>query len=343
MKIVSITSPHIYSHTPVRNVKVNTINFSANHSYEKNKGNGIKSINHETYFFREPATDAYIQNYILKNWSDKPIIQIVSGGCSSGEEALSYAMMLDSMKKVDIFGFDIDENSIKKAKEGIYPIRTFEFKFKNQPLLIKDCSENFLINDNCELNEYSKKAKEKFYDYFTPISKKRRIHNKLRITFSLWIINLFHPKKFKAEMPVRYEQKFKVNEEKFKNCHFMQGDILNADKLFQPESINVFLFRNTLYHLICTGDTLLRITKPDAPETVDKIAKVLRKCIVPGGFAVFGEREEHQGVDQSMIYNIMTKNGFEPVLVNSNKAKYFNEFSPIEPETEILQNIWQKR
>jgi chemotaxis protein methyltransferase CheR len=55
-------------------------------------------------------------------------LRIWSAGCSAGEEAYSIAILIDQALKLRrdaeihpmIFGTDIDENVLKKAKEGIY-------------------------------------------------------------------------------------------------------------------------------------------------------------------------------------------------------------------------------
>jgi two-component system, chemotaxis family, CheB/CheR fusion protein len=85
-----------------------------------------------TSFFRDPETFEILKNEIfpklLKPITDK-VIRVWVPGCSSGEEAYSLAIALyeylsDRGKHVpvQIFGTDISDSAIEKARTGIYPI-----------------------------------------------------------------------------------------------------------------------------------------------------------------------------------------------------------------------------
>jgi len=86
-----------------------------------------------THFFRDPdvfdALKAEIFPHLLEGRpSDQPI-RIWSAGCSSGEEAYSLAMcLLESVAGlpvepfIQIFGTDASEESIEKARAGVYPL-----------------------------------------------------------------------------------------------------------------------------------------------------------------------------------------------------------------------------
>ena len=97
----------------------------------------------------------------------------------------------------------------------------------------------------------------------------------------------------------------------FKNCSFVQGDIMHLDSLYKPNSVNVLLYRNALYHTLCMGDNMFRFMKDDAKDTMDLIAKQMNKILKPQGLVVFGEKEWLQGIDSEVINKAMENNGFK--------------------------------
>ncbi|MES0489804.1 MAG: protein-glutamate O-methyltransferase CheR [Leptospirales bacterium] len=80
----------------------------------------------ETYFFREDAHLEYLNDIIIPNIDTKyGTFRVWSAAASSGQEAYSISMILaDSLKNNtwEIFGSDINEAVLKKAREGLYPI-----------------------------------------------------------------------------------------------------------------------------------------------------------------------------------------------------------------------------
>ena len=66
---------------------------------------------------------------ILKNRTSKEPIRIWIPGCSTGEEAYSFAIALQEFLEetgtvdvqVQIFGTDVNEKNVDKARQGIYP------------------------------------------------------------------------------------------------------------------------------------------------------------------------------------------------------------------------------
>ncbi len=85
-----------------------------------------------TSFFRDPAAFAVLKEDILPQLcADKPendALRIWVPGCSTGEEAYSIAIVLREHMyaagkefKVQIYGTDIDEETIAKARTGVYP------------------------------------------------------------------------------------------------------------------------------------------------------------------------------------------------------------------------------
>lgn len=86
-----------------------------------------------TEFFRNPDTYNVVEKELLpaiislKSRTPLKSIRIWSAGCSIGVEAYSIAILLHRLLgkdfkkyKISIIGTDIDENSLSKAREGIY-------------------------------------------------------------------------------------------------------------------------------------------------------------------------------------------------------------------------------
>jgi chemotaxis protein methyltransferase CheR len=88
--------------------------------------------NNETYFFREQPQLAVFADTVLRRIKDRRAregekkIRIVSAGCSTGEEALTLAMILfDSGQffwgwDARIVGIDVDADALDKARRGVY-------------------------------------------------------------------------------------------------------------------------------------------------------------------------------------------------------------------------------
>jgi two-component system CheB/CheR fusion protein len=85
-----------------------------------------------TNFFRDPEAFAVVQEKalpnLLANKAPGAAIRVWAPGCSTGEEAYSWAILLrerlDELKKeykVQVFATDIDSEAIEKARAGIYP------------------------------------------------------------------------------------------------------------------------------------------------------------------------------------------------------------------------------
>ena len=85
-----------------------------------------------TSFFRNPAVFEAMKNKIfpklLKSHSTETAIRIWTPGCASGEETYSVAIALletlghrASRTPIQMFGTDVSETSIRKARAGLYP------------------------------------------------------------------------------------------------------------------------------------------------------------------------------------------------------------------------------
>lgn len=84
-----------------------------------------------TSFFRDPDSFDVLANQILPealdNLKENAVFRVWVPGCSTGEEVYSLAIILNERlekhKKIQFqfFGTDIDDQAIKKAREGVYP------------------------------------------------------------------------------------------------------------------------------------------------------------------------------------------------------------------------------
>ena len=93
--------------------------------------------NNETYFFREAPQLSVFADHVVKQLKDKKSrdgsrsFRILSAGCSTGEEALTLAMILyDSGQffwnwDVQVTGLDVDEAALDKARHGVYHQNSF--------------------------------------------------------------------------------------------------------------------------------------------------------------------------------------------------------------------------
>ncbi|CCK74269.1 Methylase of chemotaxis methyl-accepting protein, CheR-type [Oleispira antarctica RB-8] len=88
----------------------------------------------ETRFFRDPDAMAFVKNHLLAMVKTAPqdrSFDILSMGCSSGEEVYSLAMLADECLshlgfKYSVTGTDLSTVVLRKARQGKYPIRKLE-------------------------------------------------------------------------------------------------------------------------------------------------------------------------------------------------------------------------
>ena len=111
-----------------------------------------------TGFFRELETFAALKEKVfpelVKNRSPKESIRIWIPGCSTGEEAYSFAISMQEYIEensltniqVQVFGTDVNEKNIEKARQGTYP-KTIETDVpeKQLKLFFKSFNGNYQI------------------------------------------------------------------------------------------------------------------------------------------------------------------------------------------------------
>lgn len=80
---------------------------------------------HETYFFREPKHFDLLQNKVIPSLHASSELRVWSAASSTGEEAYTLAMVLDSFrspKPWSITATDISRQVLVKARRGLYPM-----------------------------------------------------------------------------------------------------------------------------------------------------------------------------------------------------------------------------
>ncbi len=78
-----------------------------------------------TEMFRDPSFYQALRESVLPVIRNLPYIKLWHAGCATGEEVYSTAILLKEeglLEKTQIYATDINENILRKAKEGIYPL-----------------------------------------------------------------------------------------------------------------------------------------------------------------------------------------------------------------------------
>jgi len=82
----------------------------------------------ETYFFREAGHFSVLENTLLPElFAVKRSIRIWSAGCSTGEEAVSLAVLAEEYRRKNgrgdyrVFATDLNSRSLERLKNGVYP------------------------------------------------------------------------------------------------------------------------------------------------------------------------------------------------------------------------------
>ena len=78
-----------------------------------------------TEMFRDPSFYKALREEVIPQLKPRPFIKIWHAGCATGEEVYSMAILLKEenlYEKSWIYATDFNEQVLKKAREGIYPI-----------------------------------------------------------------------------------------------------------------------------------------------------------------------------------------------------------------------------
>ncbi|MFA7404038.1 MAG: protein-glutamate O-methyltransferase CheR [Pelobacteraceae bacterium] len=84
--------------------------------------------------FRDPAFFKAIREQVVPYLKTYPFVKIWHAGCASGEEAYSMAILLleeGLQGRFRIYATDINEDVIRKAQEGIYPLQELQHFTRN--------------------------------------------------------------------------------------------------------------------------------------------------------------------------------------------------------------------
>ena len=79
-----------------------------------------------TEMFRDPSFYRALRREVVPLLRTYPFIKVWSAGCATGEEVYSLAVILKEeglLEKATIFATDINDDSLAKAKRGIYPLK----------------------------------------------------------------------------------------------------------------------------------------------------------------------------------------------------------------------------
>ncbi|MDD2540437.1 MAG: protein-glutamate O-methyltransferase CheR, partial [Desulfuromonadaceae bacterium] len=79
--------------------------------------------------FRDPAFFKAIRELVVPHLKTYPFVKIWHAGCASGEEAYSMAILLEEeglKGRFRIYATDINEEVIRTAQEGIYPLQELQ-------------------------------------------------------------------------------------------------------------------------------------------------------------------------------------------------------------------------
>lgn len=178
------------------------LNSSTTESHEEWQKLAIQLTNVESYFFRDKDQFDLLQNHILpkliQRKQNNKIIRVCSAGCSSGEEPYSIAILLKELLpdleqwNVKIFGIDINQDILQKAKLGIYRPWSFRrvdveimqryFQFINHHYHLNSSIKQMvkfqavnLVKDifpiqNSELREFDLIVCRNVFIYFEPVA-----------------------------------------------------------------------------------------------------------------------------------------------------------------------------
>jgi len=84
--------------------------------------------------FRDPAFFKVVREQVVPYLKTYPFVKIWHAGCATGEEAYSMAILLheEGLKgRFRIYATDINEEVIRKAQEGIYPLQELQHFTRN--------------------------------------------------------------------------------------------------------------------------------------------------------------------------------------------------------------------
>ncbi len=281
--------------------KADSIRFSGHLRHDKtdNKNIASRTLIHETAFFRGVSTLEFIKNHLSKTLTPDNPLRMANFGCSTGEETYTLAMLFnDHPNSLQITGYDLGEKAIQSAQKGHFPIeplggRQFYDAYK----------DNYLAFSDHKLSSKQKEYRTLFNSFF-------KTNSNLYESVKELLLSCL------KERPIKTKY-FQLKDDSLKkHCQFKQGDIMEIDRILEPDSTEIVLFRNALYHLITKENLGRRYpkrivkTRPVLNEFFSKIHTALSE----NGLFVLGENENHQTTRLGqLIHEELENAGFKPI------------------------------
>ena len=105
---------------------------------------------HITAMFRDPPFFKSFRKNVVPVLKELPFVRIWHAGCSTGEEVYSMAILLHEeglSHKTRIYATDMNEDLLKRAKEGVYPIDEMRAYMSNYQLAggVKEFADYFEV------------------------------------------------------------------------------------------------------------------------------------------------------------------------------------------------------
>lgn len=305
-----------YSCRSISNAECDKVSFRGRVGAEEFGKKGIEKLIKETGLFRDWQTLQFIKRYIEENFADNDLIKIVSGGCSTGEEAVSVSILLNHLRdKVKILGIDLSEEAVSSANSR-------KFKFQNakdaEYVSVDDVytalKDRFLVFGEDKKLSTDEKLQKKMFDEFFEIT--NDTEPVVKLTLKQKIENFLARDFIAKYKPTFCEVKFvKLKDEKINNCTFKVGDIRDIQSLTNGEKSDVIFFKNAIYHMISDSycNNMFRVVKPNGEVIAENIITKLKCNLNKNGLIVFGEEEALQIGDKDIVPRVMVKLGFEPL------------------------------
>ncbi len=123
-----------------------------------------------TEMFREPSFFSAVRGKIIPILRKEPFIKVWHAGCATGEEVYSTAILLKEeglYESSRIYATDFNQDVIKKAKDGIYPISSMKGYTRNYKKAggLSSFADYYTARYDCAIMENSLKENIVFADH----------------------------------------------------------------------------------------------------------------------------------------------------------------------------------
>ena len=310
--------------SPNRQIKTirpqsDTIQFKGRVGHEVIKsGKRNLTLIQETAFFREPDTLNRAVQYIQNRFAGIPKIRIIVGACSSGEEALSFKMLMKT-KKTEILGFDAGEDAIKKANKHIYQISIPKDK-KNEEFAneigLSAYKDGYLSFSKRPLTGMHRKHQKLFNKFFEEIETPEH-----KTSFVTKFRNYLLEKMGRVPDIEIKSKTYKLKHPETLNCNFMVGNIEQMDKFIPKGKAHILSFRNAFYHIMNENTEYCRTPLPqdELKPILTNIGKQANRVLKKDGLFILGEHEDLQGSNMELLSEVLKECGFTEAAKRKNK------------------------